>query len=295
MESQAPMRRLKRGPWSQAEDNQLLYLIQTVPGLNWVKISEAMGSRNAKQCRERYHQNLKPSLNREPITQEEGEQIAALFRQLGPKWAEIAKRLNTNRADNLIKNWWNGVQNRKKRSERRSAAAQMRDAASSSPPYGGRVPLPPQHALVPSRRISLPALPPPPLMPAAPVGGGNGSGGCGYYGIETPLASPASAVSSAASEPAPSASALPPTPVDADHGRPWLGLSLPPLLGPCEPAAHHHHHQQQHQQQQLLQQRPYLPTAPNSPVGSADSLPPPPCPATRENSGSKIPISSLLC
>ena len=34
---------------------------------------------------------------------------------MGKKWAEIARRLG-NRSDNAVKNWWNGSQNRKKRS-----------------------------------------------------------------------------------------------------------------------------------------------------------------------------------
>lgn len=62
----------RRGPWSQAEDAYLVRLIHTLGALNWVRTSQLLGSRSPKQCRERYHQNLKSPLNHEPITPEGG-------------------------------------------------------------------------------------------------------------------------------------------------------------------------------------------------------------------------------
>lgn len=108
------MSKLRRGPWSQREDALLISLVQQQGPLNWVKISDTLLSRSPKQCRERYHQNLKPSLNHEPISAEEGQLIEKLVGELGKRWAEIARRLN-NRSDNAVKNWWNGSQNRRKR------------------------------------------------------------------------------------------------------------------------------------------------------------------------------------
>lgn len=88
--------------------------------LNWVRIAQALGTRTPKQCRERFHQNLKPSLNHEPITPEEGAQIEKLVNDIGKRWAEIARRLH-GRSDNAVKNWWNGNQNRRRRHDRRRA------------------------------------------------------------------------------------------------------------------------------------------------------------------------------
>lgn len=104
----------RRGPWSQGEDAYLTQLVHTQGPLNWVRIAQLIGSRSPKQCRERYHQNLKPTLNHEPISPEEGLLIERLVSEIGKRWAEIARRLH-GRSDNAVKNWWNGSMNRRRR------------------------------------------------------------------------------------------------------------------------------------------------------------------------------------
>lgn len=104
----------RRGPWLKSEDECLRQLVRAGGAHSWVEISKKLGSRTPKQCRERYHQNLKPSLRHDPISQEEGETILRLVSEIGPKWAEIARKL-PGRSDNAVKNWYNGSQHRRKR------------------------------------------------------------------------------------------------------------------------------------------------------------------------------------
>ncbi|ODQ78991.1 hypothetical protein BABINDRAFT_162070 [Babjeviella inositovora NRRL Y-12698] len=104
----------RRGPWDPMEDKRLMELINVFGPTNWVRISQSLGSRTPKQCRERFHQNLKPLLNKTPITPEEGAYIEELVEKYGKKWAEIARHLN-GRSDNAVKNWWNGGANRRRR------------------------------------------------------------------------------------------------------------------------------------------------------------------------------------
>src|SRR5690348_4042760 len=100
----------RKGPWLPEEDAGLLQLVSTQGPNNWVRIAQQMQFRTPKQCRERYHQNLKPTLNHEPISPEEGLMIEKMVSELGKHWADIARTLG-NRSDNAVKNWWNSSVN----------------------------------------------------------------------------------------------------------------------------------------------------------------------------------------
>ncbi|KAK8035080.1 hypothetical protein PG993_010075 [Apiospora rasikravindrae] len=146
----------RRGPWSTEEDHTLMDLVHSQGALNWVKIAQMLDSRTPKQCRERYHQNLKPSLNHDPISPEEGMLIEKLVTELGKRWAEIARRLH-NRSDNAVKNWWNGSMNRRRRMHRRRGPGYDEPLVSS---YNG-----PEHLQLPGTIPQYPSVYPTTLSP----------------------------------------------------------------------------------------------------------------------------------
>jgi hypothetical protein len=158
----------RRGPWTQEEDRTLLQAVGSEGPNNWVRISQHMYYRSPKQCRERYHQDLKPSLNRDPITQEEGILIERMVEDMGMRWAEIARRLGQ-RSDNAVKNWWNGSMNRRRRCQLQPVEQRedSRYIAQQEPLSFAKTSTPvfPLDASLPRQQESLPAatasLPPP--------------------------------------------------------------------------------------------------------------------------------------
>ena len=88
-----PTPRPIKGPWTPSEDRLLLSLVNELGAEKWVVIASRLGTRTGKQCRERWHNHVNPILNKAPFSLEEEEAIERYYAEIGPKWAEIAKKL----------------------------------------------------------------------------------------------------------------------------------------------------------------------------------------------------------
>ncbi|XP_040985767.1 transcription factor MYB10 [Juglans microcarpa x Juglans regia] len=99
--------KVKRGPWSPAEDLRLITFIQKHGHDNWRALPKQAGLlRCGKSCRLRWINYLRPDVKRGNFTKEEENTVIKLHKAWGNKWSKIASYL-PGRTDNEIKNVWN--------------------------------------------------------------------------------------------------------------------------------------------------------------------------------------------
>jgi hypothetical protein len=78
---------IKTGPWTEEEDEKVRELVRLNGPQKWTQIAEHLPGRIGKQCRERWHNHLSPSIVKDTWRVEE-EWVLYLFHMLlGNRWA----------------------------------------------------------------------------------------------------------------------------------------------------------------------------------------------------------------
>lgn len=134
------------------EDAHLLQLVQQFGAKDWIKISSLIGTRNPRQCRERFKNYLNPELRRDQWTREEDDLLEQKYKEFGAKWNKIAKFF-VNRSDNALRNRWMMIA--------RHRAKAMNGRVSSGAPvpvYTPPSPPAPVVPVVPQPMVTLPVV-----------------------------------------------------------------------------------------------------------------------------------------
>ena len=89
-------------------------------GLSWPEIADKLIGRPPEQVRNRFLNDIDPTLNRKPFTEVEKRKVYKLQEQYGNKWTQIASEM-PGRSEKMVKNCWFNAKMSHRRKLRRLA------------------------------------------------------------------------------------------------------------------------------------------------------------------------------
>jgi hypothetical protein len=99
------------GHWTSEEDALLAKAVGTIGPRRWTQVAQLVPGRIGKQCRERWHNQLRPSIKKgTKWTRQEDLALHLGISKLGQLWSAIARSI-PGRTDNQVKNRFNVLRN----------------------------------------------------------------------------------------------------------------------------------------------------------------------------------------
>lgn len=101
----AEKKKKTKAKFTPEEDSLLISLVQKYGDSGWGAISQHMGNKTSRQCRERWQNYLNPTLSATEWTCDDDKLLIEKQKELGPRWNTIA-RFFGDRSGNNVRNRW---------------------------------------------------------------------------------------------------------------------------------------------------------------------------------------------